>query len=70
MGAWPRKDVYKRQAYRRARLAGVETQVLAAVSARLWPKLKAVAAAYPGLYPSYGLLAMDVYAFGEGAARL
>jgi TatD DNase family protein len=33
----------------------VEAQVLAAVSARLWPKLRAVAARYPGLYPSYGL---------------
>lgn len=42
-------------AYQRARAAGVEAQVLAAVSARLWPKLRAVAARYPGLYPSYGL---------------
>lgn len=50
-----RFDPDRDAAYRRARLAGVETQVLAAVSARLWPKLKAVAAAYPGLYPSYGL---------------
>jgi TatD DNase family protein len=38
-----------------ARAAGVKAQVLAAVSARSWPKLKAVAARYPGLYPSYGL---------------
>ena len=48
-------DADRDAAYQRARAAGVEAQVLAAVSARLWPKLKAVAAGYPGLYPSYGL---------------
>jgi len=42
-------------AYQRARAAGVEAQVVAAVSARLWPRLKAVATDYPGLYPAYGL---------------
>ncbi|TVR62096.1 MAG: TatD family deoxyribonuclease [Candidatus Competibacteraceae bacterium] len=50
-----RFDSDRAAAYQRARAAGVEAQVLAAVSARLWSKLKAVAAAYPGLYPSYGL---------------
>jgi TatD DNase family protein len=48
-------DADREVAYCRARAAGVEAQVLAAVSARLWPKLRAVAAHYPGLYPSYGL---------------
>jgi len=48
-------DADRDAAYQRARAAGVEAQVLAAVSARLWPKLKTVAASYPGLYPSYGL---------------
>ncbi len=48
-------DADRDAAYQRARAAGVEAQVLAAVSARLWPKLKAVAAEYPGLYPCYGL---------------
>lgn len=48
-------DADRDAAYRRARAAGVQAQVLAAVSARLWPKLKAVAADYPGLYPCYGL---------------
>ena len=48
-------DADRDAAYQRARAAGVETQVLAAVSARLWPKLKAVVAHYPGLYPCYGL---------------
>jgi len=48
-------DADRDTAYQRARAAGVEAQVLAAVSARLWPKLKAVVAHYPGLYPCYGL---------------
>ncbi|RUQ36830.1 MAG: TatD family deoxyribonuclease [Candidatus Competibacteraceae bacterium] len=48
-------DADRPAAYRRARAVGVEAQILAAVSARLWPKLKAVAADYPGLYPCYGL---------------
>ena len=42
-------------AYQRARAAGVTTQVLAAVSARLWPGLRAVVARYPGLHACYGL---------------
>ena len=42
-------------AYQRAQIAGVKTQVLAAVSARLWPRLKTVASRYNRLYPSYGL---------------
>lgn len=48
-------DADRDVAYQRARAVGVEAQVLAAVSAPLWPKLKKVAASYPGLYPSYGL---------------
>ena len=48
-------DADRDAAYQRARAAGVKAQVVAAVSARLWPKLKAVAAGYPGLYPCYGL---------------
>jgi TatD DNase family protein len=43
------------EAYRRARKAGVGTQILAGVSASLWPKLKQVVARYPGLYAAYGL---------------
>lgn len=50
-----RFDADRDIAYRRARAVGVEAQVLAAVSAPLWPKLKKIAASYPGLYPSYGL---------------
>lgn len=48
-------DTDRDAVYRRAHAAGVEAQVLAAIGARLWPRLKAVAARYPGLYPSYGL---------------
>jgi TatD DNase family protein len=51
----PSFDPDRDGAFRRARAGGVAAQVLAAVSARLWPKLKTVAARYPGLYPSYGL---------------
>lgn len=50
-----RFDPDRDAAYQRARAVGVDAQVLAAVSARLWPQLKTVAARYPGLYPSYGL---------------
>lgn len=48
-------DADRAAAYQRARQSGVIAQVLAAVSTRLWPKLKAVTAQYPGLYPCYGL---------------
>lgn len=48
-------DADRDDAYQRARAAGVEAQVLAATSARLWPRLKAVTERYEGLYPSYGL---------------
>lgn len=48
-------DLDRNTAYQRARQAGVAVQILPAVCARLWPKLKGVAAAYPGLYPAYGL---------------
>ncbi len=48
-------DADRDAVYQRARDAGVTMQILAAVSARLWPKLKTVVAQYPGLYPCYGL---------------
>jgi TatD DNase family protein len=41
--------------YRRARANGVTAQIVPAVSAALWPKLKAVVTTWPGLYPAYGL---------------
>ena len=48
-------DLDRNTAYQRARQAGVAVQILPGVCAQLWPKLKGVAAAYPGLYPAYGL---------------
>src|SRR5690625_4506439 len=39
----------------RARAAGVQGQVVPATHAAGWPKLRAVCAAGPGLYPAYGL---------------
>ncbi|MET7140358.1 TatD family hydrolase [Xanthomonas sp. PPL139] len=39
----------------RAQAAGVQAQVVPAVTAASWPKLRAVCAAEPGLYPAYGL---------------
>jgi TatD DNase family protein len=39
----------------RARAAGVSRQLVPAVDAAGWPKLRAVCAASPGLFPAYGL---------------
>lgn len=39
----------------RARAAGVSRQVLPAVDAAGWPKLRGICARSPGLYPAYGL---------------
>lgn len=39
----------------RARAAGVQAQVVPAVTAASWPKLRQVCQQAPGLYPAYGL---------------
>lgn len=39
----------------RARAAGVGRQIIPAVQAVSWPKLRAICAAAPGLHPAYGL---------------
>ncbi|WP_416057097.1 TatD family hydrolase [Stenotrophomonas maltophilia] len=39
----------------RARAAGVQAQVVPAVTAASWPKLRQVCQQVPGLYPAYGL---------------
>jgi TatD DNase family protein len=39
----------------RARLAGVARQLVPAIDAAGWPKLREVCASAPGLYPAYGL---------------
>ena len=40
---------------RRAHQAGVQRQIVPAVTAESWPKLRQVCAADPGLHPAYGL---------------
>ncbi len=42
-------------AWARAVQAGVSGQIVPAISAAHWPRLRAVCAAYPQLYPAYGL---------------
>ncbi|HWS78602.1 MAG TPA: TatD family hydrolase [Thermomonas sp.] len=48
-------DADRAAAHARALAAGVEAQVVPAVDAAGWPKLKAVCAAFPGLFAAYGL---------------
>jgi TatD DNase family protein len=48
-------DADRAQAHARAMQAGVTRQVVPAVDAAGWPKLKAVCAEYAGLFPAYGL---------------
>ena len=48
-------DGDRRAVHARAVAAGVHAQVVPAVDAAGWPKLKAVCAELPGLYPAYGL---------------
>ena len=51
----PEFDPDRSQALARARAAGVTRQIVPAVSADGWGKLRAICAAEPGLYPAYGL---------------
>ncbi|WP_147652464.1 TatD family hydrolase [Vulcaniibacterium gelatinicum] len=48
-------DADREAVLRRARAAGVMRQIVPAVEAAGWPKLRAVCASAPGLYPAYGL---------------
>jgi TatD DNase family protein len=48
-------DADREQVIARARSAGVLRQVVPAVTAASWPKLREVCRAAPGLYPAYGL---------------
>jgi len=48
-------DADRAQVIERAGDAGVRRQVVPAVSAASWPKLREVCAAAPGLHPAYGL---------------
>jgi TatD DNase family protein len=51
----PEFDIDRAAVHARARAAGVVAQVEPAIDAAGWPKLKAVCAGLPGLYPAYGL---------------
>lgn len=48
-------DADRGGAHARALAAGVDVQIVPAVDAAGWPKLKAVCAQFPGLHPAYGL---------------
>lgn len=48
-------DPDRTDAHARALAAGVDAQVVPAVDAAGWPKLKAVCAQFPGLHAAYGL---------------
>jgi TatD DNase family protein len=51
----PEFDPDRAAAHARAWAAGVDVQVVPAVDAAGWPKLKAVCAQFPGLHAAYGL---------------
>ena len=48
-------DADRADVHARALAAGVDVQIVPAVDAAGWPKLKAVCAQFPGLHPAYGL---------------
>lgn len=56
-------DGDRNDAYERAIAAGVAAQIVPAVDAAGWPKLKQVCAQFSGLYPAYGLhpMFLDVH---------
>lgn len=51
----PEFDADRAEAHARATAAGVAAQIVPAVDAAGWPKLKAVCAQFTGLHPAYGL---------------
>jgi TatD DNase family protein len=48
-------DVDRELALRRAHSVGVKAQIIPAITAALWPKLKQICQFYPNLFPAYGL---------------
>lgn len=48
-------DPDRAHAWQRARASGVLAQVISAVTARDWPRVKQTCHDYPGLFPAYGL---------------
>ncbi len=62
-------DADRIAAHARAVAAGVSIQVVPAVDAAGWPKLKSVCARFPGLFPAYGLHPMYLEAHRPGHLR-
>jgi TatD DNase family protein len=62
----PEFDADRPAVHARAVAAGVLAQVVPAVDAAGWPKLKAVCAGFPGLHPAYGLHPMYLAAHRPG----
>ena len=58
----PEFDADRAEAHARARAAGVAGQVVPAVDAASWPKLRQVCLDHAGLYPAYGLHPMYLQA--------
>lgn len=58
----PDFDVDRAAAHARALAAGVVAQLVPAVDANGWPKLKTICAEFSGLYPAYGLHPMYLQA--------
>ena len=65
----PEFDADREQAHARALTAGVAYQVVPAVEAASWPKLKTVCSEFPGLYPAFGLHPMYLEAHRPGHLR-
>ena len=55
-----RLDQDRDQAYRRARDAGVEMQIIPGIKAAWWPRIKQTCERYAGLYANYGLHPMFI----------
>lgn len=51
----PEFDADREAVIKRAHAAGVTRQVLPAVEAASWPKLRAICRTHPGLFPAFGL---------------
>lgn len=58
----PAFDADRAAVHARAQAAGVGIQIVPAVDAAGWPKLKAVCAEFAGLHPAYGLHPMYLHA--------
>ncbi len=62
-------DADRIAAHARSVAAGVSMQVVPAVDAAGWPKLKSVCVQFPGLFPAYGLHPMYLKAHRPGHLR-